>query len=215
MERDVVECPQYIFYTPTTISMSGTTGSGKTTLLFEILKYKDQLFKEPPHHILYCYSVWQDIFETKRKELGIEFHQGIPSEDTVDAIVDGRPHMIIFDDLMQRVVSDERVQTLFTQGSHHNNITVVYINQNLYAQGKCARTLSLNTHYLLLLKNARDVSQIRMLGTQIGLGKKLVEAYNDATAQAFGYLLIDLSPRNDSFQLKSSILPHQDTVVYI
>lgn len=205
-----------MFHAPTTITLSGTTGSGKTTLLFKILEHKDELFTVPPHKILYCYGVWQPLFESKEKELNIDFHQGVPNEEMINNFADGKHNIIILDDLMEQVVKNQQVQLLFTQGSHHKLLTIVYLNQNMFAQGKNARTMNLNTHYMILLKNPRDVTQIAMLGRQIGLGKTLVEAYKDCISQRYGYLVVDLSPHNeDCYQLKTNIFPNEDTVIYI
>jgi len=205
-----------MFHAPTTITLSGTTGSGKTTLLFNILQHKDQLFTTAAHKVLYCYGVWQSLFDIKEKELDIDFHEGVPTEETINNFADGKHNIIIVDDLMEQVVKNQQIQHLFTRGSHHRNLTVIYLNQNMFSQGKYARTMNLNTHYMILLKNPRDLSQIAILGRQIGLGKTLVEAYKDCIAQPYGYLVIDLSPHNeDCYQLKTNIFPGQDTIVYI
>ena len=67
-------------------------------------------------------------------------------------------HLIILDDLMDE--TDQRVASLFTKKSHHRNISVMYIVQNLFHRGKHHRTVSLNAHYMVLFKNPKDVSQI-------------------------------------------------------
>ena len=55
---------------------------------------------------------------------------------------------------------------LFTRGSHHRNLSVIYIVQNLFHQGKGSRSISLNSHYLVLFKNPQDELQILTLATQ-------------------------------------------------
>ena len=47
-------------------------------------------------------------------------------------------HLIILDDLMDE--TDQRVASLFTTKSHHRNISVMYIVQNLFHRGKHHRT---------------------------------------------------------------------------
>ena len=105
---------------------------------------------------MYCYGVWQPAFE----DMNVTFHKDLPSASDVERFVDGSPVLIVLDDLMDAVVKSEEVQRLFVRGSHHLNITVIYINQNMFHQGKCARTISLNCHYLVLFKNPRDFSQL-------------------------------------------------------
>ena len=48
----------------------------------------------------------------------------------------------------------------FSRGSHHRNLSVIYIVLNLFYQEKDSRSISLNSHYLILFKNPRDKLQI-------------------------------------------------------
>ena len=59
--------------------------------------------------------------------------------------------------------TDQWVASLFTIKSHHKNISVMYIVQNLFHRGKYHRTISRNAHYMVLFKNLTDVSQIMAL----------------------------------------------------
>ena len=65
-----------MFYSPTTIMISGATGSGKTSLLHRILKCKDEMFTVRPKKILYCYGAYQSLFGEMERDLGVEFHEG-------------------------------------------------------------------------------------------------------------------------------------------
>jgi ABC-type dipeptide/oligopeptide/nickel transport system ATPase subunit len=67
----------------------------------------------------------------------------------------GLPCLIILDDLLDEAYSRE-VCDLFTKGSHHRNLSVILITQNLLHQGRLCRDISLNAKYLVLLKNVRD-----------------------------------------------------------
>ena len=71
------------------------------------------------------------------------------------------------DDQMIEAGKDNRIVNLFTKGSHHRNLSVIYIVQNLFHQGKGNRSISLNSHYLVLFKNPRDKLQILTLAEQI------------------------------------------------
>ncbi len=50
------------------------------------------------------------------------------------------------------------------------------------------RIISLNCHFMLLMKNPRDKAQIISLASQIypNKSKFLIEAFNDATKNQFG-----------------------------
>jgi hypothetical protein len=55
------------------------------------------------------------------------FQQGLPDLDNLDP---REKHLIILNDLMDE--TDQRVASLFTKKSHHKNISVMYIVQNLF-----------------------------------------------------------------------------------
>ena len=48
--------------------------------------------------------------------------------------------------------NDKNVLDLFTKHSHHQNITVIYLCQDLFPAGKFAKTISRNAHYIQRLK---------------------------------------------------------------
>ena len=113
--------------------------------------------------------------------------------------------------------TDESVSKIFTKDSHHRDISVLYLTQNLFHHSKQNRTMSLNVHYLVLFKNARDASQISHLAGQMypGKSKFLIDAYRDATSIPFSYLLIDLKPdTDDKLRIRSNIFPGETHYVY-
>ena len=76
---------------------------------------------------------------------------------------------------------------------HHKSITVFFLVQNLYKQGKTMRGVALNCQVLILFKSSRDIEQLRVLGRQMGI-KELNKAYEESIKQRYGYLLINLQP---------------------
>jgi len=95
--------------------------------------------------------------------------------------------------------TNQLVANVFTKISHHRNVSIVYLTQNLFDKNKYARTISLNAHYLVLFKNPRDATQFATLARQMYLNasKFAIEAYKDATSAPCGHLLIDLKPDQD------------------
>ena len=125
---------------------------------------------------------------------------------------------MIIDDLMQEI--NETVANMFTKGSHHRYISVVFLAQNLFPKNKFARTMSLNTHYMVLFKNPRDVSQFANLASSpdrcIQTSQFAVEAYRDATREPYSYLLVDLRPEQDEeLRLRTNIFPGETHYVYV
>ena len=102
----------------------------------------------------------------------IEFVKGIPTALEQDSYFDvNKRNLIVFDDQMIDASKDKRIVNLFTRGSHHRNLSVIYIVQNLFHQGKGSRSISLNSHYLVLFKNPRDKLQILTLAKQMYPGQ--------------------------------------------
>ena len=68
---------------------------------------------------------------------------------------------------------------------------VIYIVQNLFHQGKGSRSISLNSHYLVLFKNPRDKLQILTLAKQMYPGQNdfFLNQYEETVKGPFGYLL--------------------------
>ena len=209
----IVNIPDYTFTSPTSISISGVSSSGKSFWTALVIKNKDVMFQDPPKRVMYCYGIWQNSFEELEK-MGVEFVEGLPPAN-IGQDSSSSHLLLIVDDMMNEVMESHAVMKLFTAGSHHQNITLMYLNQNIYCPGKHARTIALNCHYLVLFQNPRDFQQISRLGGQLGMGSLLVEAYKDSILTPFGYLLVDISPHSTHpYRLRSKVLPGEDTVVY-
>ena len=119
----------------------------------------------------------------------------------------------MFDDQMIDAGKDKRIVNLFTRGSHHRNLSVIYIVQNLFHQGKGSRSISLNSHYLVLFKNPRDKWQILTLAKQMHPGQTdfVLNQYEEAVKRPFGYLLIDLkTTTQDNCRLRTNVLPSEE-----
>ena len=130
---------------------------------------------------------------------------------------DGRePILLIVDDLMQE--TNETIANLFTKGSHHRNVSVLFLVQNLFPKNKFARTISLNAHYMVLFKNPRDASQFATLARQMypKQSQYAVEAYKDATREPYSYLVVDIRPEQDEdLRLRTNIFPGEKHYTYV
>ena len=83
------------------------------------------------------------------------FVEGFPINLT-DILEGCQNSLVIVNDLMSECANGQRMSELFTRGSHHRGISVIYLTQNLFPPGKQSRTISLNSHYMIILKNLRD-----------------------------------------------------------
>lgn len=206
--------PPFQFKHPFTCMICGPTQSGKTNFTFELLENVEKLVDPVPTKIIWCFGEYQARLEKLPKS--VVLCEGIT--DGLNEIDGEQRNLIILDDLMDEVGENKEVAELFTKGSHHRNLSVIVILQNVFHQGANMRTMNLNAHYLILFKNPRDAGQIRCLSTQMfpGRGKYLVDAYKQATSRPHGYLLLDLKQgTKDNRRVLSDILPSEEKFYYL
>lgn len=201
---------------PFTSIVAGPTMSGKTHFVLRFLKEIGNVMLPTPEEIMWCYGEWQDVF--KHFPSQIKLIEGLPDDDDDDRDTNNNDvrKLVIIDDLMSE--TNHRVTRLFTKGSHHKNTSVIYIVQNLFSKNKEQRTISLNSHYLVLFKNPRDTSQITNLAKQMRPGniKYIQDAFKDATSKPHGYLLVDLKQDTpEHLRLRTNIFPPGPEYVYL
>jgi hypothetical protein len=195
---------------PFTGIIAGPTGSGKSVFTFKFINEAVSMISPPPEKIIYCYGEYQTMFNEYPH---IIFNEGLPDL----AQFDGKERtLLILDDLMTE--TNDSVSNIFTKVSHHRNVSVLYLTQNLFYKSKQNRTISLNAHYIVLFKNPRDAMQVATLGRQMypGKSKFLIEAFKDATEKPFGYLLLDLKPDTDEqYRVRTNIFTDERQIVYL
>ena len=198
---------------PFTCIVSGPSGCGKSSLVKKIIT--DNVIDPAPNEIFWLYAEDQPLYKTGLSN--VKFIQGLP--DDLETMFDPtRRNVAVIDDLMTEAHSDQRMTKLFSVGSHHRNLSIIFIIHNLFHYGREMRTLSLNSHYLILFKNPRDHLQIATLARQMYPGRSqfLIEAFEDATKVPHGYLIIDLKPETeDQLRIRTGILPSDRVVVYV
>ena len=139
--------------------------------------------------MVYVYGIWQEAFKNIEN---VEFVRGVDGLSGMD-FNSKQPSLLVIDDLMEELSSNKEQSILFTREMHHKSITVFFLVQNLYKQGKSMRDVALNCQVLILFKSPRDIEQLRVLGRQLGI-KDLNKAYEESIKQRYGYLLINLQP---------------------
>ena len=95
---------------------------------------------------------------------------------------------------MRDATKNSDICELYTEGSHHRNLGVICLLQNIYHHGRENRTMSLNTKYLVLFKNPSDQLQVMTLSRQMfpHCSYQFMDQFNRATAKPYGYLVINL-----------------------
>lgn len=207
------------FRTPFNCLVAGASGTGKTTWVRNLLKLRNHIFSSPPERVIWFYAKHQQIYdEMKRDGLVDDFinvNSDFPTSDSITDIVskykEGNGSLIIFDDILTDITSD--FVKMFCNTSHHENASMIFLTQNLMYQNKHFRTMSLNCHYIVLMKNERAIQQVGFLSRQLCPDNipYLIQAYTEATRKkAYSYIVIDLkSDTKPQVRLRTNIFPNE------
>lgn len=191
-----------LFRTPSSILVVGPSGSGKTVFVSRLLRDPARYFRPWIPNIHYCYGAWQDGFEGMKRQTSprIHFHEGLPApEDLTRWFSTTKGGLLVLDDLMNEGSSDQRVLDLFTKHSHHRNITVLYLCQDMFPVGKYAKTISRNAHYIVAFKNPRDQLGFKNLIRQaFDHWRDVLDVYKRVTDRPYGYVILDLHPNSSA-----------------
>jgi len=205
--------------------VSGPSGSGKTTFVRNLITLKDALFDKSPRKVFLYYNMLQDIYKSMQAEGLIDelinVLEAFPTyEDIIQKVHPYKNEggcLLVFDDMMSQLTPD--FEKIFCNVSHHESASVLFLTQNLYYNAKVYRTISLNAHYMVLMKTGRDLNQIAILSRTICSGNSnfLLESYKDATKKPYSYILLDF--RADcppTLRVRTRIFPHEfPPIVYL
>ena len=168
------------------------------------------MYTVAPEKITYCYSLWQPSFNEFARR-GVVFQEGLPSLDQFSGLQD---EVVVIDDLADKATGE--TESFFTRGSHHKNLSVILLTQNIFE--KRLRTISLNGHYFIFCKSPRSTQQFEFFVQQIyGRDYKFaMEAYKDAMSENYGSLLVDLYPTTpECLRLHVNYLCGPQTYAYV
>ena len=222
MALTVVSEEQLKYVHPFSMMLAGGRRTGKTHFTKTLLERNDELISSPPlDTIVWFYGAHQDdTFDLlgdvlRAKGQHVEFIDSLPPDRTVQDVVlemPGDRKLIVLDDLMEKASNRSDVAALFTHG-RHENVSIMFLSQNFFHKSKHARDMSLNIDYAVLFKNTRNPSMVTHLGQQMGNAKFLKQAYDDATANAWSHLFIDMrSDTLEALRYRSNVLGDMQTV---
>ncbi|CAH3017870.1 unnamed protein product [Porites evermanni] len=198
---------------PCNTLVGGPSGCGKSTWSRGFLRHADQLMHPPSRVFYYCYGAWQPAFDEMKKEKRVHFHAGLPTPEDFDQWFGPTQG-----DCWCWTISWKKASTtsacwiLFSKQSHHRNISVMFLCQDLFPPGKFAKTISRNAHYIVAFKNPRDQVGMRTLTLQAfpnDLSHEM-NIFRECTQRPFGYLMLNLHPASDDrYRLFTNVLPEE------
>lgn len=186
------------------LCVAGPSSCGKTTFVIQLLNNAQKMFDVDFSKI---YWILGDLNAVPQKlNQPVEFLTHIPDDFTNES---GQPQLYVFDDSMFEA-QNKTVANLLTRGRHHQNISVIFLTQNIFHQSKYARDMSLNFSHLCIMKNPRDRSQFQFLARQLypESPRSLLEVYKSIVHGCpYGYLFIDLTQKtHDLVRFRTDIL---------
>jgi len=199
---------------PSRIIIFGPSGSGKTSLVEEILMNSKILFGFNFENIIYVsgqgfpsINEVNEIEINKMREIDV---------DVIDDLNSKISNLMIFDDNIY-ITNDKLMSDLFTKLSHHKNVTVILMLQNLFPKTRYSRDISINSSYILLMHNPRESSQIKRLSEQIDGTKFIYDCYKDATTnKPYSYLVLDFNQETpEHLRVRSNLFPNEMIFSYV
>ena len=212
------------FKSPSTFILAGASQCGKTSMTLNILRHGDILFEDGRcvQNVVYFYKEWQKSFNGAKNEgLVQQWVNELPScesiRDRVTLFKDRGGSIVVIDDFASQLNKD--IIVIFSVLSHHLNVTVLLLTQNLFSKNPVFREISLNSTYIILFKNPRDASQITSYAKQFSPGKinYIIDSFREATKRPYSYLLFDHHQSTpDTIRVRSRFLPHElPTIVWL
>ena len=196
----------------------GATQSGKTRLCLHLLT-RPELFEPKPTQILFHYDQFQDSYleakETLERDHNIQLKlfKGCDGINLDDIEATEGQTILLIDDFSEETSSSKEIARIATNG-RHKNISLWLVWHSLFAKHEASRKICQNVRWFFFLPSPRLESQLRIFGSQLGMTKRLIWAYNKSQEnheEEYRYLLVDVGPTTpDILRIRSHIhLPIQ------
>lgn len=134
-----------------TYILAGATGAGKTILVRRLLKKWKSTFTFQNNidlselNVLWIYGQYQELYKQNIENVNVTYTEYLPK---LKELKNSEINIIVMDDMMFESGKNENMSLLFTRGSHHLNLSVIFIVQNFFHRSKQMRTISLNMQYI-------------------------------------------------------------------
>ena len=196
-----------VFRHPARILIFGPSYSGKSTLVANLLDNQLQVFDINFDRIIYCSD--GSSLVTTNKNLTIESYE-FYDQNLFNSLDNNQNNCLILDDFMHRASNDVQISELFTKRSHHQNVTIIFLLQNLFPKSKFITDIKRNANYIFLMSNPADEKSIKLFSSYLDPSNPnfIHSAYIDSTKnKPFSYLLIDLhQQQSNEVRIRSNLI---------
>lgn len=160
--------------TPFSMICAASSKSGKTTLIRDLLVNHYRIFDQPLDEIVWLYhqNAYDGDLEQYLKDnlnIPIRFVQGFPADEirNGDLFKTKGLKCLILDDVVVSALKSPVFIDLFTIISHHMNVVVIAIIQNLHAdtasQRQIMNNIIRNLSYVVLFPDRRQMNACKQL----------------------------------------------------
>lgn len=186
-----------------------------------MLENAEKVFEPVPKRVVYLYSSWQDGYSKIKAQLSesmnIEFIQASTfTEEQLQewgGATDEDQCIVAIDDNTMTTSSSKELAHLFTVARHYQ-ISIVCFWHLIFANTQPSKIMSQNAGYYILMNSPKMQHQIGILGTQLGIHKRLQCAYNKEMEKPYGYILVDMVTNRNDMRVRTNITDdHQ--IVYL
>ena len=165
------------------IPLVGPSETGKSQLIYNWLKIGT--FQPKFDKIYFFYQHSQPLYSVMQKEIkSLEIVQGVNFEFIDSLKNNGTNYLLFFDNSCEEICNSKAIVNIATAG-RLRGLSTMYIEHNLFHQSKLGREVDIQNTHIVLLKSPRDVMQVTILRTQLGLCSELVDWYRDETSVPF------------------------------
>ena len=143
----------------------------KTELIFQMLL--GNKFYPKPKSLYYFCQHEQPKFSSIERNLNISFTKFSGFE----FISQLENCLLAFDDSCEEIFNYKEFSK-HARAGHHGNISVIYVQHNLFQQSKWSRAIDLNTTHIILFKSPKDIQQITFIGKRLNNTSFYKKSYN-------------------------------------
>ena len=175
---------------PFTMLISGPSNCGKTTFTLNLLKRCEEILNSKPGRVYWFYKIDQKVVQEGQSYI----HQYENKMCTMEWLQENQPpknSILVIDDMALEATAD--TAKLFSVGSHHYSVNIVFLCQNLFTKNQYFRDISLNSTYVILFKNVRDKQQVSNFAKQFApqQNKGFLAIFGEATKSPYSYIILD------------------------
>ena len=190
-----------------TVLIFGSTNSGKSTIAKQIIENEAKVLDKRPDNIICIHAKNNGAqFESLKSDPRVKLVEGVRNADWAEIEDPAFNTILLLDDQIQDISLD-KLNYLAQISAHHCSLLLIVLLHEVF--NSKLRTLRLNSAYYIITKMVQDRTTIRKLAQQLYPRNVnfLSDAYADATATPWGYLLLDLHNMTpDSLRVRTHCL---------